>query len=270
MLTYNSLIEQAGIRGMPSGKMRGILREYLQVLILKELYKSEAGKKLYFTGGTYLRLAHNLKRFSEDLDFNAERITKAEFERFVNKIKNELKRLNIVCNARFKYWKNIYSADLVFPEMEKAYGVISQYSKKEGIIIKLETNRPKWKIKKDIEVISGFAELYPCICTNKGALFADKIDALNRKTRGRHIYDIMFMLSNLYPIDKNILSALGIRVSPLDAIKNRIMSFSKVELQKQAETLRPFLFDEKEADLIINAHNVMPPLLDKYRKEYKK
>ena len=75
MLTYDSLIEQAQSRGMPPTKIRAILREYLQILILKQLYKTESGKKLYFTGGTYLRLIHNLKRFSEDLDFNTNTIT---------------------------------------------------------------------------------------------------------------------------------------------------------------------------------------------------
>ena len=62
MLTYESLMEQAKLRKMPYTKVRGILREYLQILILKELYKVEEGKKLYFTGGTYLRLVDDLKR----------------------------------------------------------------------------------------------------------------------------------------------------------------------------------------------------------------
>jgi len=269
MLTYDSLIEQAKKRGMPVTKVRGILREYLQVLILKELYKTQAGKKFYFTGGTYLRLTNSLKRFSEDLDFNIEKITGAEFENLVNKIKIELKRSNIYFHPKFKYRGNIYSADLIFPEVEKIYNVISAYSKKEGIIIKFETNRPKWKIKKSIEVISGFGELYPCICTDKSAFFADKIDALDKKTRARHIYDVMFMLSNLYPIDKNILSGFGIKGDPLDAIKNRIMGFSVSELKKQAETLRPFLFEENDADLIINAQIIIPSLLEKYRQSIK-
>ena len=70
MLELEALAAEAKQRGMPSSKMRGILREYLQVLILKELYKLPDGKKLLFTGGTYLRLVHQTKRFSEDLDFS--------------------------------------------------------------------------------------------------------------------------------------------------------------------------------------------------------
>ncbi len=81
MLELEALAAQAKQRGMPSGKMRGVLREYLQVLILKELYKLPDGKKLYFTGGTYLRLVHQTKRFSEDLDFNAGEMKKSDFEK---------------------------------------------------------------------------------------------------------------------------------------------------------------------------------------------
>lgn len=266
MLTYDALIEQAKNRGMPHTKIRGILREYLQILILKELYKTETGRKLYFTGGTYLRLVHNLKRFSEDLDFNTASIKEKEFENLIKKIQGELKRLNIDFRPRFRHWKNIYAADLVFPRIEKIYNVTSRFTKKEGIVIKIETNRPKWKIKKETEVISGFGEFYPCVCTDKGALFADKIDALNKKKRGRHIYDIMFMLSNRYSIDREVLSVLGIEGDPLDVIADGIRGFSRAELKKQAESLRPFLFEESEADLIINAHQIIPSLLEKYSK----
>lgn len=269
MLTYETLIEQARNSGMPTTKMRGILREYLQVLILKELYKIEGGKKLCFTGGTYLRLVHNLKRFSEDLDFNTEDIKKGEFENLIEKIRNELKRLNLDSKIKFRHWKNIYSAEILFASIEKFYNIISKYSTREGIIIKIETNRPKWKIKREVLAISGYGELYPCVCTDKSALFADKIDALNKKTRGRHIYDVMFMLSNLFPVDKNALSVLGIKSNPLKVISDRITSFSLAELKKQAETLRPFLFEENEAELIANAHNIIPTLLEKYRKQEK-
>ena len=63
---------------MPASKMRGFTG-YLQVLLLKSLYKTEAGRKLYFTGGTYLRLAHDTERFSEDLDFNTGFSGKSKF-----------------------------------------------------------------------------------------------------------------------------------------------------------------------------------------------
>jgi len=267
MLIYESLIEQAKVRNMPVTKMRGILREYLQILILKELYKTKEGKNFCFTGGTYLRLLHNLKRFSEDLDFNTTGVRKEDFENLLRKMKKELKRTGLQCEVEFDHWGNVFVSKLIFSEIEKEYNVISKHSKKAGIIIKLETNNPKWSIRSETQVISGFGEIYPCVCTDKGILFADKIDALNKKSRARHIYDIIFMLSNKYPIDLKMLKRLGIKQTPLESILDGIQTFSEKELKKQAEILRPFLFDESEADLIVNAHQILPQLLEKYKQK---
>lgn len=264
MLTYDSLIEQAKSREMPITKMRGILREYLQILILKEIYKTKSGKKLYFTGGTYLRLAHNMKRFSEDLDFNTNKITKSEFENLLKKIKIELRRLGINSEIRFDHWDNMYVSDIVFSDIEKIYDVISRYSKKQGIVIKIETNKPKYKIETETLAISGFGEVYPCLCTARGILFADKIDALAKKKKARHIYDIIFMLSNKYPIDRKVLQYLGIKKDPFEFILQSMGNFSKAELKIQAESLRPFLFDESGSSLITNAHDIIPSLIEKY------
>lgn len=266
MLTYESLIEQARSREMPPTKIRGILREYLQILILKELYRVESGKKLYFTGGTYLRLVYNLKRFSEDLDFNTNKITKKEFEKLQKKVITELNRVGLDVQLRFAHWSNVYVSKLIFPKIEKLYNVVSKYSKKEGIVIKVETNKLKWKIKSETQIISGFGDFFPCICTERGVLFADKIDALSKKNRGRHLYDILFMLSNKFPINKGVLKSFGIKRDSMQVIADRVNSFSSAELKKQAEILRPFLFDEREADLLINAHEIVPPLIDKYKK----
>jgi len=265
MLSYDSLIEQAKSRGMPVTKIRGILREYLQILILKEIYRNEPGRKLYFTGGTYLRLAHNMKRFSEDLDFNTNKITKSAFEGLAEKVILELKRSGINAKIRFSHWDNIYASSLIFPEIEKDYNVISRYSKKQGIVIKIEVNKPGYKIKTETQAISGFGEVYPCLCTDISIMFADKIDALAKKKKARHIYDIIFMLSNKYPVDAKALQYLGIKKDPFEFISQVIGNFSKPELGRQAESLRPFLFDETDSDLILNAHDIIPSLLEKYK-----
>lgn len=264
MLTYDSLIEQAKIRGMPHTKLRGILREYLQVLILKELYKPDSGRRLYFTGRTYLRLIHGLKRFSEDLDFNTNTLTKSEFEHLLQKVSRELNRGGIESQVGFAHWGRVLVAKLIFPRIEKVYNAVSKYSRKQGIIIKVETNRLRFKIRAETEVISGFGELYPCVCTAKGVLFADKIDALRQKNRGRHIYDVLFMLSHNYPIERKVLRLLGIKGEPLVVLSQAIARFSQSELKKQAEILRPFLFEESQAELIINAHKLIHSLIEKY------
>ncbi|HPN87720.1 MAG TPA: nucleotidyl transferase AbiEii/AbiGii toxin family protein [Candidatus Omnitrophota bacterium] len=262
MLTFEALSEDAKLRGMPTANTRGILREYLQILILKEMYQLPAGRKLFFTGETYLRLAHQTKRFSENLDFNVSAMSKIEFESVLQKIQATLKKTGVNTNLEFEHWGNLFVAELIFPDIEKFYGIVLPHSKKEGIVIKVEANNPKWNIKTQTLAITGFGQMYPVICTDKGALFADKIDALLKKNRARHLFDIIFMLSKKYPVDSYVLKSLGITENPFDVIVKCVNSFSIEELKKQAESLRPFLFDEREADLIINAPAIVKQLLE--------
>lgn len=264
MLELEALAAEAKQRGMPVGKMRGILREYLQVLILKEIYKAPEGKKLFFTGGTYLRLIHQTKRFSEDLDFNAGKMKKDGFEGILEKVQSHLKKEGLETKLAFGHWDNLLVAELIFPQIEQHYGVVSAHIRKEGIVIKIEANQPRWKIKTETLVAAGFGNMFPVICTEPGALFADKIDALIKKNRARHLFDIIFMLSKKYPIDTRVLKFLAIKDPPLDAILKRVKAFSAAELKKQAESLRPFLFEESEADLIIHAPEVIAQLIQRY------
>ncbi|MFQ5798615.1 MAG: nucleotidyl transferase AbiEii/AbiGii toxin family protein [Bacteroidota bacterium] len=47
-----------------------LLREYWEVIALKELSTTKWSSKLIFKGGTALRLAYNSPRYSDDLDFS--------------------------------------------------------------------------------------------------------------------------------------------------------------------------------------------------------
>lgn len=266
MLSFDSLKEQARIRGMPATKMRGILREYLQVLILKAICGGKLSKQLYFTGGTYLRMVHDLKRFSEDLDFNAKSISVKTFERSVNGLKGELGRVNAKCNIVFDHWNGMMVAKLVFPDIEAGYGIESKHKKRKGIIIKVEAYKPKWELTGETEVIAGYGETYPCLCTDRTALFADKIDAFLKKGMARHLYDIIFMLTQRFAVNRSIARKLGISGDALEVLASYVKSYSKSDLRKKAEALRPFLFEEDEADLVANAHLVIPKIIERYRK----
>ncbi len=264
MLTYDTLIEQARLRNMPSDKTRGILREYLQVLLLKQVYRTDAGKQLFFTGGTYLRLVHNLKRFSEDLDFNSNQISRRKFEELCHSLIIELKRSGIRSKVTFSHWGQVLVGRFNFPDIEKIYGIKTKHTRESGLLIKFEVNIPRWEIKTETELITGYGETYPCVCTKKSILFADKIDALVKKKMARHLYDIIFMLSQKFTVDERIFAELGYKKEPFEILSNCVRGFSGIELKKQAGILQPFLFDEQETDLIINAKIIVEKLIQKY------
>jgi len=70
-----------------------IVREYWEMLILKELAESLLGEKLVFIGGTALRLVYNSPRFSDDLDFYLKK--KISFDDFKKIIKDIAKKYNL-------------------------------------------------------------------------------------------------------------------------------------------------------------------------------
>jgi len=265
MLSFDALIEQARLRGMPATKMRGILREYLQMLMLKTIYGGELGKKLYFTGGTYLRMVHDLKRFSEDMDFNARHLKTNTFETHMNRVKVELLRIGIECKIQYGHWNGLLVAKFLFPGIESHYGIVSKYTAKMGIAIKFEVYSPKWKLEGEPEVISGFGVTFPCVCTKKTAFFADKIDAFIKKEMGRHLYDIIFMLTQRFGVNRAVAKVFGISGDPLTALESCVQKCPKNVLRKKAEALRPFLFEEGEANLVANAHLIIPKLIQKYK-----
>jgi predicted nucleotidyltransferase component of viral defense system len=47
----------------------GYIKEFLQTIILKQIYETPECKELTFYGGTALRFLFGLNRLSEDLDF---------------------------------------------------------------------------------------------------------------------------------------------------------------------------------------------------------
>lgn len=258
MLNYESILESAALKGMPTNKCRGIIREYIQTLILKYLYSSPYQDKFFFLGGTSLRLLYDMKRFSEDLDFNVKDIKEREFEETAKFIKHELSRENINCLLEFEHRKPLYIAEFIFEEIKN----IEKVSQRRGrMLIKLEANLPVYEFPEDVRSISSFGEIFLVKAMAKEWVFADKIDTLHNKRLGRHIYDIIFMLSKRFKVSKEMLRIHGITEEPKEAILRIINSIKDEELKRLARQVAPFLFDESQKELIIKAKTVIPQML---------
>jgi len=265
MLSSESLIQEARERGMPGVKMRGILREYLQVLLLTELYGLKGGSRLHFTGGTSLRLVENLGRFSEDLDFNTWNTGKETFEGMIRGTIKGMERRGFTVGAGFEHRGHLSVARLSFPGLEKYYGIDPVRARAGGLMIKMETNRPVWKRDAEPKIVAGFGETVPAPCTPLPVLMADKIDAIIRKNMGRHLYDLAVLLGRKISVDTLVWRKLGGEGDPLNHLLERIKDLPAAELKRMAESLRPFLFDEREAKLVSDAGVIFPELVRQAR-----
>lgn len=259
MLNYDALLEFAKKSDMPENKFRGILREYLQTLILKFMCQHKLSSKIYFLGGTYLRFVHHFKRFSEDLDFNGKKFKKIDFEEMCRFIQKELEGENLDCTIAFEYRGKLLTSKFIFNEnLLKMYGISDRYGK---IMIKIEVHQPGFKLNTDEAVINNFGEMFPILTMAPGYIFCEKMLALSSHKRGRHVYDLIMMLSNKFPIDEYVLKKAGIRMPAKEFLKNLIFSISDSELIKMALSLQPFLFKEKDVEYVKRAKFYLKNLL---------
>ena len=265
MLTLDYLLEEAKSNGLPTLKRRAVLREYLQTIILYGLYTSELSKDIYFMGGTALRFFYNLPRFSEDLDFNSPNLNAQGFKKLIQKnVKSVLSKEGFSVEVSFKQRKKLFTADLMFK------GVVQQYNitdnRKAALMIKVEINCPKWDLQTESKVLSQYGYNFSSILMSKGNLLSEKLCAFLNRKRGRDIYDLLFMLKRKFSFNKKVLDANGIKDNPKEIILNELTLLSKKDLGFLTEQVRPFLFKEEDAELILKAHSYAERFLENYTK----
>lgn len=262
MITLESLIEEARRLDLPLHKKRAILREYLQALMLNAIYKHKLGNKMYFMGGTAMRFFYKLPRFSEDLDFNAQKLTSEEYDSLLDVVAAYLRNEGFSLNIKRKDIYDVFSARIGFNSVMKSFGLTDQRG--EDIVIKLEVNNPVWQIRHEPLALSAFGILFTVLLMDKCSLLAEKSHAFIRRCRGRDVYDVLFMLRLKFPLDKKMFSAKKISDNPREALLNKFKALEKDELKKLAKQVGPFLFKEDEIELVENASFYGQELLKNY------
>jgi predicted nucleotidyltransferase component of viral defense system len=170
-----------------------VLREYFQNLFLSYFYQHEDSGKIYFKGGTALRLIYHSPRFSEDLDFSASVTNVTPIERAVldtltaivkEGVKTDLKEATPTSGG--------YLAELHFT----AYG--------RTVPIRLEVSlRAGKKSGMFATVVNDFSPDYTILQLEEGQLIGEKISALLTRKKPRDFYDFYFLLHHNMIQNKN-------------------------------------------------------------------
>lgn len=207
-----------------------ILREYLQLLFLKYFYGQKGSEKVYFKGGTVLRLFLHSFRFSEDLDFTSlldknatlslikKTILKMEKEAPGIKL-NSIKQQKLSLSGRINYkplgFKYPLTIHLEFSFREKPF------TRQTSL---LETTYP----------ISP----YPLVVhLDFPEILAEKIRALAIRSKGRDIFDIWYLLSK------------GIKIE-WGLVKKKMQYYGKTFTEEDFERkIRDFKTEDLERDL---------------------
>ncbi|OGQ48046.1 MAG: hypothetical protein A3H42_04020 [Deltaproteobacteria bacterium RIFCSPLOWO2_02_FULL_46_8] len=176
------------------------VREYLQVLVLKIIFQSKFGTALSFMGGTCLRICHDLKRYSEDLDFCLDvPVGEYRFSSLVSVVQKELELRGFSLSVNFQEDKIVQKAFFRFGNFSETLN-LRGFRKDQKLHIKLELDVNPPRLKKEEResfFVNRFQEIFPILKHNLPTLFAGKILAILGRpfTRGRDYYDLIWYLS---------------------------------------------------------------------------
>ena len=181
-----------------------IRREYFQHLFLSYFYRQPKADKIYFKGGTALRIIYQSPRFSEDLDFSSSLRSVKVVEEIIIAALAEIEREGIETEIQeAKSTAGGYLAIIIF----KA----NRYIVKTRIEISFRKGK---KTGETITIASDFIPPYTLIQLAQTELIDEKIKALLARKKPRDFYDLYFIIrANLLPAKKksvlpNALKAL--------------------------------------------------------------
>ncbi|MCL5411955.1 MAG: nucleotidyl transferase AbiEii/AbiGii toxin family protein [Patescibacteria group bacterium] len=174
-----------------------IRREYIQHLFLSYFYQRPEADKIYFKGGTALRVVYGSPRFSEDLDFSSSYKQIRPIENAVIDSLREIEREGI---------------DTEIVESKKTSGgylaIINFRISGEKVSTQLEISlRGKKEKGEVVSIVGDFTPPYTILVLEKEQLVGEKIQALLFRQKPRDFYDLYFILrANFLPArEKNIL-----------------------------------------------------------------
>src|SRR3989338_3560211 len=212
-----------------------IIREYIQVVFLSIFYSTAQSQKVYFKGGTAIRLLLKSGRFSEDLDFTAE-LTAKELDPLVNETVKKMSA--IIPDMKLKRTD----------ENKFAYTGILSYQPegmKHPLNIHLDFSlREKPETSKQTVLETDFPVAPQPVVRHMDwrEILAEKIRAFLVRSKGRDVYDLWFMLGKGVELDWDMINRktkmYSIETS-LQDVMNRIGEFDEKKLKNDLGKFLP-------------------------------
>lgn len=207
-----------------------LAREYLQILALKIIFQSRFGGCLSFMGGTCLRICHDLKRYSEDLDFCLDGPSRDyDFAGMLGILQRELELRSFSVSHSVHADKTVQKAFLKISDLETHLGLKS-FRRGQKIHIKLEVDVNPILLKENEResfFVNRFQEIFPILKHGLPTLFAGKVLAILCRPydRGRDYYDLIWYLAQKIPLNMDYLN----RGMKKQKFKNREQIWNAVE-----------------------------------------
>ncbi len=215
------------------------LKEIYQEIALAGLARSDFFKKAAFQGGTALRIVHQLRRFSEDLDFVLLNPSKLfQWQPFLKAIEAEFNSFGVHleikerADAKGAIKTAFLKEDSFARILELTYDRLPSDAKKITIKLEIDTEPPEGS---DFEnAFLNYPYPFSILIQDFPSLFASKCHALlcRKYEKGRDWYDFLWYLSKNIPINYLLLKKALYQEGPY---KGQEIPYSKKWLYEEFE-----------------------------------
>ena len=169
-----------------------VVREWWEVIILRDILDSQLGSSLVFKGGTALRLAYGSPRFSEDMDFSIIKpFDFSVFQKIARGIENRFSELEIR-DLWSKYYTVVAEYRVKEPWLRRAFSVKIEISKRrqsdgfDSMLLSSEVS--------NVQVVGN-------VCT-MDEILKEKMKALRTRKKARDVFDVWYIGQKLKkPVD---------------------------------------------------------------------
>lgn len=227
---------------------RGLLREYLQFLILEIIFSSSIATKLSFLGGTCLRIVYGVKRFSEDLDFDNKGLSSAEFASLAQTIELELQKQGFDIETRITERKAIH-CHVKFSNILFENRLSNMQTEK--IDIQIDSFDQGYEYESELYLLNRFNVFKQIRVTPKSVILSQKLWTITQRSRakGRDFYDILFLFQNTKP-DMGFLNLKFATSSWLEVREKILESIKDIDWDLVASDVQPFLMNVEDSENI--------------------
>lgn len=238
---------------------KGMLVEYLQYECLDSLFKNTGSEKLSFIGGTAIRIIHDSRRFSEDLDFDNFGLNFRDFKALMNKACLELKVKGFEIEERSLEKGKNYHCYIKFPNILFKLGISSH--KDEKIFLSIDVEQKKKLFIPEAVPINKFGVFRNIIVDPASVLLSQKLLAIlfRKREKGRDFYDASFLAGKTKP-DYDYIKKVA-DLGKEEFVKKLIKRCEQLNFKDLSIDAEPFLFDQDQLDRVLKFKESLPAIL---------
>ena len=250
---------------------KGMLREYLQFMILDFLSTRTYINRLILVGGPAIRFKYGLDRFTRDLFFNFVDCSEDDFIKMTDSVISFLEKSGVKVESKYKENPNqsSFKRYLYFPKFlfniklsvfneERFFTSIGAIPNKlmQGSTIKPEIEKYGFKklalgFNSSFETISGCGFSFLFQVPSISVLFSMKLGALILRQNGRDFYDGLFLRQFTKPDYVFLKHRVG--VSNKTELHVKITEALKyTDFERKCKDVEHLVFDKKNLDRIRN------------------